>query len=105
MNDSKQKQKMKKAAALSYDAENNDAPVVLAMGQGRVAERILETAEEHDIPVVPDENLADMLTKMSIGDAIPPELYGIVAEILVFVSGVDERFAGKMRKAGQKAGV
>jgi flagellar biosynthesis protein len=93
----KDRKQVKKAAALSYDLEQDSAPVMVAMGQGKVAERIIETAEEHDIPVVPDENLANMLSQLSVGDAIPPELYGIVAEILVFVSTVDEDFAKKNR--------
>lgn len=96
--------KNKQAAALRYDTENDSAPVMVAMGQGRMAERIVETAQENDIPIVPDQNLADMLTKLSVGDAIPPELYNIVAEILVFVSSIDDRFANKMNKAGQVAG-
>lgn len=87
--------KLKKAAALSYDSTENEAPVVVAMGQGKVAERIIETAQEHDVPIVPDQNLADMLTKLSVGDAIPQELYGIVAEVLVFVSTLDDKYASK----------
>lgn len=87
-----------KAAALSYDLEKSDAPVVVAMGSGAVADKIVQKAEEHGIPIVPDESLADILTKMSVGDSIPPELYGIVAEILVFVSNMDERFADRMNE-------
>lgn len=78
----------KKAVALSYDI-NDTAPKIIAKGSGLVAENILKSAEESDIPVYEDEKLAKMLTQLDIGDNIPPELYDIVAQILVFITDVD----------------
>lgn len=78
----------KKAVALSYDI-NDTAPKVIAKGSGLVAENILKSAEKSDIPVYEDEKLAKMLTQLDIGDNIPPELYDIVAQVLVFITDLD----------------
>lgn len=79
----------KKAVALLYDP-NNQAPQVVAAGQGVLADKIIETAKESDIPLYKDTNLTETLLKLDIGDCIPPELYGVVAEILVYVDRMDK---------------
>ena len=81
--------KKKKAVALSYDP-SNAAPQVVAAGQGAVAERIIDKAKESDIATYKDEGLADTLLKLEVGDMIPPELYGVVAEVLVYVDRMDK---------------
>lgn len=81
-------EKVKTAVALSYDPADS-APKIIAAGKGNLAERILETAKESDIPVHKDERLANTLSKLKIGDFIPPELYEIVAEVLLFVDRLD----------------
>ena len=53
-------------------------------------EKIIEKAKESDVPLYKDNKLADTLSKLEIGDAIPPELYEVVAEILVFVDDMDK---------------
>jgi len=78
----------KTAVALSYE-EGDQAPKILATGKGYVAEKIIETAKEENVPVHKDEKLAATLSKLEIGDYIPKELYGVVAEILVFVDRVE----------------
>ena len=78
----------KTAVALTYE-EGDKAPKILAAGKGYVAEKILEAAKEEQIPVHKDEALAGTLAKLEIGDYIPKELYGVVAEILVFVDRVE----------------
>ncbi len=82
-------EKKRKAVALSYDP-SNQAPQVIASGQGVVADRIIQKAEESDVATYIDEGLADTLLKLDIGDMIPPELYGVVAEILVYVDRMDK---------------
>jgi len=84
-----------KAAALKYDPAADDAPLLTAFGQGYVAQKIITLAEEAEVPVVYDAALASMLSKMSIGDEIPPELYTVVAQILVFISESDQRSAAQ----------
>jgi len=83
------REKKKKAVALSYDP-SNQAPQVIASGQGAIAERIIEKAKEADVATYKDEGLTDTLSKLDIGDMIPPELYGVVAEILVYVDRMDK---------------
>ena len=83
------KNKIKQAIALEYDPEK-EAPVVLASGKGALAERIIEKAKEAKVPVHQDNKLAETLSKLEIGDMIPPELYEVVAEILVFVDSMDK---------------
>jgi flagellar biosynthesis protein len=80
--------KSKTAVALSYDPEDQ-APKVIASGKGYVADRIIERAKEADIPLHKDEKLANSLSKLEIGDMIPPELYEVVAEVLAFVDKMD----------------
>ena len=81
--------KKKKAVALSYDP-SNAAPQVVAAGQGAVADRIIDKAKEADVATYKDEGLADTLLKLEVGDMIPPELYGVVAEVLVYVDRMDK---------------
>lgn len=92
----KKQEKPKQAIALSYDPSDN-APRVVASGKGAVAERIIEKAKESDVPVHEDTKLADTLSHLEIGDAIPPELYEAVAEILVFVDAMD-KIKAKLKK-------
>ncbi len=79
----------KKAVALMYDPENQ-APQVVAAGKGSMADRIIETAGKHDVPLYKDTDLTETLLKLDIGECIPPELYGVVAEILVYVDKMDK---------------
>lgn len=83
--------KIKKVAAIKYEA-TEEAPKVIAKGAGLVAENILEKAKEHEIPTYQDEALVETLTKLDLGDFIPPELYQVVAEIMVFVTDLDKLY-------------
>lgn len=89
------KEKMKQAIALEYNPEDQ-APKVIATGRGALAERIIATAKESNVPIHQDNKLADTLSRLEIGDMIPPELYEVVAEILVFVDAMD-KLKGKIR--------
>lgn len=80
--------KPKTAVALAY-TPGEAAPKILATGKGAIAERIIEAAKESDVPTYADGKLADTLSRLEIGDMIPPELYEVVAEILVFVNDMD----------------
>lgn len=80
-----------RAAALQYDPQQDDAPVAVAVGQGTMAQRILDTATQHKVPVVKDPALANALAQLSVGDMIPQELYTLVAEVLLYVGSVDEK--------------
>ena len=90
--------KPKQAVALSYDPAE-DAPKVIASGRGALAERIIEKAKEAEVPIHRDDKLADTLSRLEIGEMIPPELYEVVAEILVFVDAMD-KIKSNMDKKG-----
>jgi len=75
----------KTAAAIQYDATKDMAPKVTAKGQGILAEKIIATALEHNIPVKNDPVLVQMLSRLDMDEQIPVELYKAVAEILAFV--------------------
>lgn len=79
----------KTAVALQYDPDEA-TPKILATGKGHIAEKIIEEATANDVPLYQDNKLADTLSKLEVGDAIPPELYEVVAQILVFVDGMDK---------------
>ena len=98
MENKKEEAKTKKAAVLKYMPEEDNAPRLVACGKGRVAEKIIEAAEENHIPLYKDPELAGALNELNIGDEIPPELYEVVAEILVFVCGIDRAYGKKIVK-------
>lgn len=94
--ETEKKNRIKQAIALEYDP-SDEAPRVIASGRGVLAERILEKAKEEKVPIHKDGKLADTLSRLQIGEMIPPELYEVVAEILVFVDQMD-RIRGKIKK-------
>lgn len=86
----KEKQR-KKAVALRYTQETENAPKVVATGQGYLAEQMLRVAEKEAVPVYQDPVLVEMLSHLSTGEEIPPELYSIIAEVLIFVHSLDKQ--------------
>lgn len=85
----KEEEKVKTAVAVAYEPGER-APKILATGKGELAEKIVETAKENKVPLYKDHKLASTLAKLEIGEMIPPELYDVVAEILVFVDDMDK---------------
>lgn len=80
------------AVALAYDSTRYTAPVVLAKGVDKLAEKIKEVALSQDIPIVENKALAQTLYKtVEVGDVIPESLYSAVAEILAFIYSMKER--------------
>jgi flagellar biosynthesis protein len=75
----------KKAVALRYEPEKDNAPVVFAKGYGELAERIIKIAKERNIPIVEDKDLISALIRVEVFEEIPPELYRAVAKVLVFI--------------------
>ncbi|MCL2663547.1 MAG: EscU/YscU/HrcU family type III secretion system export apparatus switch protein [Oscillospiraceae bacterium] len=86
------------AAALSYDPGENDVPILSAFGEGRVAEKIVEVARESGVPVIPEPGLTGLLSRLSVGDEIAPEMYDAVAKVLAFVSEMDRTYGEKVRR-------
>lgn len=88
----KTKKEIKYATALKYSPETDVAPKVIATGKGEIAEKIIEKAKENDVPVYQNDNLAKTLSALGIGEQIPPEIYEVVAEILIFIGNVDKSY-------------
>ena len=84
-----EEKKSKHALAIQYNPYEV-APKILASGTGIIADKIIEKAKSSDVPLYEDNKLANTLSKLDIGEYIPPELYSIVAEILVFVDNLDK---------------
>ncbi|OKL37154.1 EscU/YscU/HrcU family type III secretion system export apparatus switch protein [Domibacillus mangrovi] len=82
----------KQAAALSYNPDTVKAPTVKAKGKGLIAEKIIETAKENNIPVQEDPGLIELLGQLEINEAIPEDLYQAVAEVFAFIYQLDRRF-------------
>lgn len=76
----------KQATALSYD---DSVPTIVATGQGEIADKILQIAEEAGVPVRSDPILAQALSSLELGTEVPPELYIAVAEALIWAWKLD----------------
>jgi len=70
------------AVALNYDGKS--APKISAKGEDELAQKIVEIANEHGIPLYHDEKLARTLSKLDLGSEIPEQLYLTIAEIIAF---------------------
>lgn len=79
----------KKAVALHYSL-GQEAPVVTAKGQGIVADKIIDLAKQHGVPLQEDASLVELLAQLDLDQQIPPELYQLVAEVLSFVYRADQ---------------
>ena len=73
----------KRAVALQYGA-GAGAPVVVASGLGHLAEKIVDVAADHGVPIYEDDSLATVLTQLQLGQEIPEELYRAIVEIYVY---------------------
>jgi flagellar biosynthesis protein len=81
----------KLAVALKYEKPN--APRVTAIGRGELAQRIIETAQEHGVPLSENAGLAEALSQLELEQEIPENLYRAVAEVLTYIL----RVSGKLR--------
>ncbi len=81
----KPRKQKKSAIALHYEKETQDAPQIVAKGKGAIAEKIIALAKEHNIPLYEDPDLIEVLSKLDLGQEIPPEMYKLIAEVLIYV--------------------
>lgn len=82
---------MKKAVALRYDTAKENAPRVIAKGEGSVAENIIKVAELHNLPIQKDEDLVELLSKVELDREVPEKLYVAVAEVFKFIYTVTKK--------------
>jgi len=85
---------VKKAVALRYVPPLDQAPRVTAKGSGLLAQKIIELAQKHGIPIKEDPVLIQVLSQLDFYQEIPPSIYVVVAEILAFVYSVNNRWGG-----------
>lgn len=90
--DGQKKKRQRSAAALRYDRAHDMAPRVLARGHDLMADRIIAVAKEHGIPITRDPDLVAILAGMEVNEHISPALYEVVAELLVFIYRLKERW-------------
>ncbi len=86
-----EKKYIPKAVALKYDRKKDDAPRVTAKGKGKIAEKIIELAKKHNIPIKDDPDLIEVLSSLDINQEIPSEIYVAVAELLAFVYSMNSK--------------
>jgi flagellar biosynthesis protein len=79
------------AAVIRYE-EGDRAPTVVAHGRGYVAEKIIELAKQNHIPIEEDVSLVQQLLDIDLGENIPPQLYAVIAEILVLIEKIEKNY-------------
>ncbi|NEU29390.1 EscU/YscU/HrcU family type III secretion system export apparatus switch protein [bacterium LRH843] len=79
----------RRAVALRYQSEKDPAPKIIGKGKGFIANEIIEQAKKHDIPIQKDPSLVEMLGSLELNQAIPEELYEVVAEVFSFIYRID----------------
>ncbi|MCJ7843300.1 EscU/YscU/HrcU family type III secretion system export apparatus switch protein [Lederbergia sp. NSJ-179] len=78
------------AAVLRYDeAGSHEGPQVVAQGTGAVAVKLMEMAKEHGIYMQEDASLVGQLLDIDLGNNVPPQLYSVIAEILLMIEEMD----------------
>ncbi|GAE24813.1 flagellar biosynthesis [Halalkalibacter wakoensis JCM 9140] len=80
------------AAVIRYDDENGGAPKVVAHGKGQIANQIIELAKKNNVHMQEDAKLVENLIDMDLGDNIPPQLYSVIAEILLLIEEMEKSY-------------
>ncbi len=93
------------AVALRYRLQEMEAPTVVAKGAGKIAERIKAIAKEHDVPIIEDKPLAQVLYKqVEVGQMIPADMYETVATVLAHVYRKKNQHRQFLQGAAKPAG-
>lgn len=81
----------RRAVAIRYEQQKEDAPRIVAKGAGDVADAIIRRASDSSVPVMEDTSLVDALIALEIDSVIPAELYQATAEVLSYVYKFGQR--------------
>lgn len=82
------------AIAIDYERERCPVPLISAKGEGDVAAGMRAAAEQAGVPIVRNVPLArDLLARAEVGEAIPPDLFDIIAEVILWAAEVREDLA------------
>ncbi|MFH0977176.1 MAG: EscU/YscU/HrcU family type III secretion system export apparatus switch protein [Spirochaetota bacterium] len=95
----KHNNKKKLGIAIGYSS-NKPAPEILAVARGFLVDRLIQIANDNNITIYKDSDLAEILSFMKPGDQIPETLFRIMSEILAYCYKVNEKFREKMVKGG-----
>ncbi|MBB6177613.1 flagellar biosynthesis protein [Anoxybacillus tengchongensis] len=79
------------AAVIRYE-QGDKAPTVVAHGRGYVAEKIIDLAKQNGVPIEQDAALVQHLLDLDLGDTIPPQLYAVIAEILILIEKMERNY-------------
>ena len=82
------------AGVIRYEEGQEGAPQLVAHGTGSVAQKIIELARQNEIPLQEDETLVSHLLDLDLGESIPPQLYAVIAEILLLLEELDKQYSG-----------
>jgi len=88
---------MEKSIALQYD---KDSPKIIASARGILAEKMIKIAEEKNITIYKDADLAEVLSKFKAGDVIPETLFGAVSVVMAYCYRVNSDFRQKLNSSG-----
>jgi flagellar biosynthesis protein len=80
------------AAVIRFNEQQDSAPTVVAQGKGYLAAKIIEMAKEHHIQLQEDAGLVQNLLDIDLGDSIPPQLYSVMAEILLLIEEMEQKY-------------
>lgn len=72
----------RRAVALRYDGRS--APTVTAAAEGELAQRIIELARQHGVPLFENPDLVRLLADIGLGEEIPETLYLCIAQVIAF---------------------
>lgn len=78
------------AAVIRYDEGKDQVPTVVAHGSGAIAQQIIALAKDNGIPMQEDASLVENLIDMDLGENIPPQLYSVIAEILLMIEEMEQ---------------
>lgn len=80
------------AAVIRYDEANGEEPQIVAQGKGYVAQKIIDLAKENNIHLEEDTMLLENLLDLDLGDNIPPQLYAVIAEMLLLIEEMERNY-------------
>jgi len=87
------------AVGIRYEPGTDQAPTVVAKGENLIAQQIKVVAEDNDIPVIENVELARALFgACEVGQAIPPELYKATAEVLAYVFKLKKKKMARQKR-------
>lgn len=80
------------AVVLRFDEQEGASPSIVAQGKGQLANNIIELAKKNNIHMQEDPGLVQNLLDIDLGDSIPPQLYSVIAEILVLLEEMEKGY-------------